>query len=127
MSNWKLEENVTDISDSKLLKEHWIEIEPDGWYCDYPFGCNAFFGAGLVDLNRGKEGFFPKHAAYRLDKLLAELPSVIDAEEFKDIEAYYYAIQLKDKIFVHLVGDVKQAIKACVQLLVLLKKEGDHV
>ena len=129
MTNW-LEENVTDLSDSKLLKEHGIMdmdfadlywVMNDEKQIFEPWGVNRF------DKHVHWEGHHTLYYynAYRLDKLLAKVKKQklpMGNKKRDQAEILLEQIKLHLNLFAAK-GVIKLAIKACVSLLVLLKAE----
>ena len=122
---FKLEENITWIEDSKLLAELGVmdEIEADGYY-------NNGYLLPMYDAGLPPDKVVP---SYRLDKLLSVLPD----EAFRPIPWAKRIYQSDDyspdwvNTFIDLThksigGDARgqEQIKAAVQLIALLHKEG---
>ena len=143
MTNWNLEENVTSLEDSKLLKEHGIMegIEPDGYWVNIRNEWKFWSMKAMIEWLSFKENTFADiyyYHAYRLDKLLAKLPEWWHKFKLVGVEFYahtqdYLEAWVEKKAYSEdflksLYGSIcykgQAQIKACVQLLVLLKKEG---
>lgn len=127
MPMFKLEDNVTSLSDSQRLTEAGIDLgEADAKYIYFPKLSEWRF----LEINEDVEFKHIKAIkAYRLDKLSAKLPSgLLDCRDSDDV---YYSLGLfkeSGDIF-YLIRKIrafkgKEAIAAAVELLVLLKKEG---
>lgn len=142
MPMFSLEENVTSLVDSTRLAEAGIELEADGYWVYLSEDCSVegklprwefgtkhkfivYFRIGLEELN------YIGIKAYRLDRLLAELPEWCfrdDRTIDEMITKTRWTTKKKNKYFLslasrkHLRG--QEAIKACVDLLILLREEG---
>lgn len=122
MSNWKLEDNVTSLSDSQLLAEIGVM---EG----IPFDALWNQSCAIEEQSDNQDFIIPGEdiKAYRLDKLLSVLPLPVDLyqeqvvwgeERLSKIDLYYGSFQrMRD-----LRG--QPAIKAVVQLIKLLHEEG---
>ena len=87
---WNLEDNVTDLEDSKLLAELGVMegVDADGiWDLE----TRRLYGAGAFDKQTNTFKLLPGFSTvftatdfapfYRLDKLLSVLPDIFDVEE----------------------------------------------
>ena len=138
MSNNWLENNVTSLEDSKRLVENNIDLEADGYWVEHTLGLPTFVPvAEYNELHRQNPTSCVVYVkAYRLDRLLAELP-----EPHQDYDGLNFDFLTDDcggKSNKHagldweteshirsLAGEAflskgQEAIKACVSLLVLL-------
>jgi len=146
-NNWNLKENVTDLEDSKLLKEHGIDLGvADGYwvYNDIKSEWMFWTPKNLHDFQTLKENTLADieyWGAYRLDKLRAKLPEWCFGDDLlEDIleitfialrfdrhittdEDFNLAAKVKRLLEIIMGSRGQQAIKACVELLILLKKE----
>lgn len=138
MTNFVLEQNVTSLEDSKRLAEAGIDLEADvmwqvGGDCAVLYLAN-YEPRNLEDFPEGT--YFIK--AYRLDRLLAELPEwweklIVYFNEYNDkklkqlLEGVVPSNKVR-KVYMLMVFIISQrsqeAIKAACDLLILLKKEG---
>lgn len=128
MTNFKLEQNVTSLEDSKRLAEAGYNLEADDvWFTDKHEIYEPV--PMLWSQAHSSERFGNSDTrvkAYRLDRLLAELPDT----PYNLVNKYLdkFKANLEDpriqylKKLLELGG--QEAIKACVDLLILLKKEG---
>ena len=149
MTNFVLEHNVTTLKDSKRLAEAGIDLEADGYwaycltgYCPrtgkaqwvkdgelYP---PKFFNNLLdcMEFQKPGEPRCERSKAYRLDRLLAELPNVYFNDDrypfFKDFKTDVDTLdEIQMLLFRIFEERGQEAIKACVDLLVLLKGESN--
>lgn len=153
---FNLEENVTDVEDSKLLKELGVmderDIEADDiWHVGIQLNKHVF-GGGLEpetnmlaseaygdELNRLRVNYPGREVkAYRLDKVLSLLPEwFLRALIYAGSPDFMYKMTLERDLPTKLIKPVRDIVdtiksdnlgpsflKACVQLIKLLKEEG---